>query len=120
MRRLCTHRRISYHGLSSLWQTSKAYLVSSIASGNRFHVFVDCAMTSVIEDLISLIVVAVVDIKSIPGIFDCVWESFSCLRRLCNDVSHRGSYIADCRRCGRHQKHTWYLRLRPRIVFTSL
>ncbi|GBM55559.1 hypothetical protein AVEN_74519-1 [Araneus ventricosus] len=40
MRRLWTHRRISSR------QTSKSYLAYSNASGNRFHVVADFAMTS--------------------------------------------------------------------------
>ncbi|GBN49838.1 hypothetical protein AVEN_241935-1 [Araneus ventricosus] len=43
----CGHTGGSHSAeLSMLRQTSKAYLVSSRASGNRFHVVVDCAMTS--------------------------------------------------------------------------
>ncbi|GBM82709.1 hypothetical protein AVEN_107738-1 [Araneus ventricosus] len=39
------------------------------------------------EDLIVRTVVAAADIKSIPGIFERVRESFLCLCRLCNDVN---------------------------------
>ncbi|GBM48938.1 hypothetical protein AVEN_18436-1 [Araneus ventricosus] len=40
-------------------------------------------------DLIARIIVAAADINSIPGIFECVRESFSHRCRLCNDASDR-------------------------------